>query len=165
MTPHMETISAKKLLGIHTTMSLLYNTTGRLWGSFMPRRKEITNRLNEDLISLQVYPPNYYQSFNPSIPFEKWAAVEVADFKSVPEGFETFTLPGGLYAVFDYKGPAGDPTIFQYIFSTWLPASSCELDDRPHFEVLGSKYSNTDPFSEEEIWIPVRPGTPLGVSV
>jgi len=30
------------------------------------------------------------------------------------------------------------------------------LDDRPHFEVLGDKYKNADPDSEEEIWIPIR---------
>jgi hypothetical protein len=30
------------------------------------------------------------------------------------------------------------------------------LDDRPHFEVLGSKYRNNDPESEEETWIPTK---------
>jgi len=30
------------------------------------------------------------------------------------------------------------------------------LDNRPHFEVLGEKYKNGDPESEEEIWIPVK---------
>lgn len=130
-----------------------------LWRRFMTRRKEISNGQSDSLISLQVYPPNYFNPFNPATLFEKWAAAEVADFNTVPEGFETFNLSGGLYAVFDYKGPAGDPAIFQFIFSTWLPASGYELDDRPHFEVLGPKYSNTDPSSEEEIWIPVRPRT------
>lgn len=27
------------------------------------------------------------------------------------------------------------------------------VDDRPHFEVLGGKYQNNSPNSEEEIWI------------
>jgi AraC family transcriptional regulator len=30
------------------------------------------------------------------------------------------------------------------------------LDDRPHFEILGDKYKNGDPDSEEEIWIPIK---------
>lgn len=32
-----------------------------------------------------------------------------------------------------------------------------EIDFRPHFEILGEKYKNNDPGSEEEVWIPVRP--------
>ena len=69
---------------------------------------------------------------------------------------ETFDLPGGLYAVFDYKGLSTDTAIFNYIFNSWLPASRFHLDDRPHFEILGDKYKNGLPDSEEEIWIPIR---------
>jgi AraC family transcriptional regulator len=66
-------------------------------------------------------------------------------------------LPSGLYAVFDYKGSSNDQSIFLYIFGSWLPNSGYNLDDRPHFEVLGNKYKNNDPTSEEEIWIPIKP--------
>ena len=69
---------------------------------------------------------------------------------------ETYSLAGGLYAVFDYKGSSTDPSIFQHIFGTWLPNSEYMLDDRPHFEVLGDKFKNNDPNSEEEIWIPIK---------
>jgi AraC family transcriptional regulator len=30
------------------------------------------------------------------------------------------------------------------------------LDNRPHFEILGEKYKQGSPDSEEEIWIPVK---------
>jgi AraC family transcriptional regulator len=69
---------------------------------------------------------------------------------------ETIILQRGLYAVFDYKGLNTDNSIFQYILGTWLPTSDYELDNRPHFEVLGDKYKNNDPTSEEEIWIPIK---------
>jgi len=69
---------------------------------------------------------------------------------------ETLVLPGGLYAVFEYKGLSTDNSIFQYILGTWLLNSDYDLDDRPHFEVLGDKYKNNDPTSEEEIWIPIK---------
>lgn len=82
--------------------------------------------------------------------------MEVRDYNEIPDGMEPFELPGGLYAVFDYKGSSSDPRIFQYIFSEWLPNSEYQLDNRPHFEVLGEKYKNNDPESKEEIWIPVR---------
>lgn len=139
-------------------MTLTVNKTGLLWKSFMPRRKEILHPRTKDLISLQVYHRSYFHDFNPAAEFEKWAAVEVSDFENVPDDMETLTVPGGLYAVFDYKGPSGDMRIFQYIFTRWLPSSGYMLDHRPHFEVLGKKYRNNDPSSEEEIWIPIQAG-------
>ena len=65
-------------------------------------------------------------------------------------------IAGGLYAMFEYKGSSKDNSIFQYIYTSWLPNSTYVLDDRPHFEVLGKKYKNNDPNSEEEIWIPIK---------
>jgi AraC family transcriptional regulator len=156
MKPRIETISAKKLIGKRLTMSLSENKTGELWQSFMQSRKEIRNGIGNTLYSIQVYDPLYFSSFNPITEFDKWAASEVADFYNIPDGMLDFTLPGGLYAVFLYKGLSRDPQIFQYIFGTWLPDSGYALDNRPHFEKLGEKYKNEDMDSEEEIWIPIK---------
>lgn len=156
MTPKIQHLTEKKLIGKNLTMSLVNNKTGELWQKFMPTRSEITNTVSTDLISMQVYEPKHFVDFKPTNEFVKWATVEVTDFDSVPADMETFTLPGGLYAVFAYKGSSSDPSIFQYIFGTWLPGSEYRLDNRPHFEVLGDKYKNNDPTSEEEIWIPVQ---------
>ena len=82
--------------------------------------------------------------------------MEVTVLDHLPAGMKSFLLEGGLYAVFDYKGSSADPSIFQNIFSQWIPSSPYRVDDRPHFEVLGAKYKNNDPESEEEIWIPIR---------
>lgn len=125
----------------------------------MPRRKEIKNNLTTELFSIQVYPHAFDFSFsNFHAAFEKWAAVEVAHFDSIPAEMESHILTGGLYAVFDYKGLSTDTSIFEYIFGTWLPGSKKYLlDDRPHFEILGDKYKNNDPNSAEEIRIPIKP--------
>ena len=154
--PRIENLETKKLIGQRMSMSLIQNKTGQLWGQFAPRIKAISNRTSSDKISMQVYPTNYYKNFSPTNEFEKWASVEVSNFDEVPEGMETFILDGGLYAVFDYKGSSADLSIFEYIFSVWIPNSKYMVDDRPHFEVLGPKYKNNDPNSEEEIWIPIR---------
>jgi AraC family transcriptional regulator len=156
MEPRIEILKEKKLIGKHIVMSLADNKTMELWKSFMPRRREVTNNLTSDFISMSVYKPTHFTDFKPTNEFEKWAAIEVPDFDSVPNDMETFILNGGLYAVFDYKGSSNDMGIFQYIFGTWLPNSNFLLDDRPHFEVLGDKYKNADPNSEEEIWIPIK---------
>lgn len=155
MQPALKTIPAKKLIGMKLTMSFADNKTGLLWHGFMPKRREIKNNLTADLISLQIYPAGF--DFGPNTQFEKWAAVEVSDFINIPDPMETFLLPGGLYSVFQYKGSSTDTRIFQYIFGEWLPNSAYQLDNRPHFEVLGEKYKNASPDSEEEIWIPVKP--------
>jgi AraC family transcriptional regulator len=157
MYPSIENLPAKHLLGINLSMSLADNKTAQLWSSFMRRKQEIQNIIGTELYSLQIYPANYFHPFQPETEFVKWAAVELADTTSIPEGMEALNLPGGLYAVFQYKGlPSAAAPFFQYIFSTWLPSSDYELDNRPHFEVLGEKYQNNSPDSEEEIWIPVN---------
>jgi AraC family transcriptional regulator len=157
MTPRIETISEKKLIGISKIMSLRDNKTGELWREFMLRRNEIKYPINSDLISMQVFEKDHFKHFDPNNKFEKWAALEVSEFGDDPEGMKTFLLKEGLYAVFEYKGLSTDNTIFNYIFGEWLPNSQFELDMRPHFEVLGEKYKNNDPNSEEEIWIPIKP--------
>jgi AraC family transcriptional regulator len=156
MTPRIEIVNEKKLIGKRLRMSFAEYKVGELWKSFMSRRKEITNNLTNDLVSMAIYNPTHYTDFNLTNEFEKWATVEVADFDNVPTEMETFVLPSGLYAVFDYKGLNTDNSIFQYIFGIWLPNSDYILDNRPHFEVLGDKYKNNDPTSEEEIWIPIK---------
>jgi AraC family transcriptional regulator len=156
MTPRIEILSEKKLIGKRLQMSLANNKTKELWQSFMPRRKEIQNSIGTDLYSMQVYDPFYFNTFDPNNLFEKWATIEVTNFDTIPDEMETFTLPSGLYAVFFYKGSNTDTQIFQYIFGTWLPNSEYVLDNRPHFEILGEKYKNSNPNSEEEIWIPIK---------
>jgi AraC family transcriptional regulator len=157
MQPRIEHIDSKKLAGRKLRMSLSDNQTARLWQSFMPLRKHMNGVIGTDLYSLQVFPPNYFENFSPDTTFEKWALAEIADFNDVHNDTEAFLLSPGMYAVFSYKGPAsGGAEVFQYILQTWLPASDYLLDNRPHFEILGEKYKNDAPDSEEEIWIPVK---------
>ncbi len=158
MIPTIQTLEEKKLIGQQLTMSFANNKTFELWNSFMPRRKDIQNSIGSDLYSMQIYAPLFFENFDPTKEFEKWATIEVTDFNAIPEGMKSFTLPAGLYAVFLYKGDTSKATeTFQYIFGIWLPSSEYSLDNRPHFEILGEKYKHNDPNSEEEIWIPIKP--------
>lgn len=153
--PRFVTTAERKLLGKKMKISLSGNKTTEIWRGFMPQRKLIKNNVNNELISMQVF----NGAMNPgdlNQQFEKWACVEVEDFEGVPDEMHTFILAPGLYAVFNYKGLSSDSSIFKYIFGTWLPGSGYELDNRPHFEILGEKYKNNDPESEEEIWLPVK---------
>jgi AraC family transcriptional regulator len=157
MSPIIELINEKKLVGKRMTMSYADYKVGELWANFMPRRKEITNKLTNDLISLVLYSSTHFVDFKATNEFERWATVEVASFDNVPDVMETFILSSGLYAVFHYTGSStGISSFYQNIFNVWLPNSGYNLDNRAHFEVLGEKYKNNDPSSEEEIWIPIK---------
>lgn len=157
MTPRIEFASEKKLVGKRLTMSFADYRIGELWRAFMPRRKEINKTVSNDLISLVIYSPTHFAYFKPTNEFERWATVEVENFDSVPDELETYILPSGLFAVFHYRGLSTDSAAFyQYIYLDWLPNSEYVLDDRAHVEILGEKYKNNDPLSEEDVWIPIK---------
>jgi len=139
-------------------MSLANNKTHQLWRSFMLDRQAIKKTVGTDLFSAQVYDEVlYFKNFNPNVEFTKWAAIEVENQEEIPNNFKAFTIESGLYAVFLHKGTVAEfPKTFQYIFNNWLPQSGYKLDDRPHFELLGKKYKNNSPDSEEEVWIPIK---------
>jgi AraC family transcriptional regulator len=145
-------------VGRRLTMSFASNKTKELWQKFMPRRAEVRNRVGEDLYSVEIYnDPSFFIHFNPERQFEKWATVPVKNFDAVPDEMETLIIPEGLYAIFLYQGKASEAKPFyEYIFHTWIPNSEFSLDNRPHFAVMGKKYKNEDPSSEEELWIPVK---------
>ena len=157
MEPRIETLGEKKFVGKRLIMTFSKNKTFELWNSFMPRRKEITNQIGTELYSIEKYVPIFFDKFNPDLEFEKWAAVEVSDLKDIPSEMETLISPEGQYAVFVHKGSASEgPKTYQYIFGTWIPNSNYIVDYRPHFAIMGNKYKNDDPNSEEELWIPIK---------
>lgn len=157
MQPLIKTLNEKKLAGHFIEMSFIENKTFQLWNGFMPKRKEIKNTIDDNLYSLEVYRENYFDNFNPSNSFQKWAAVEVSSFENLPSEIKTLVVPSGLYAVFLHLGPATDAhKTYNYIFAEWLPNSAYMVDERPHFAIMDEKYKKDDPSSEEEIWIPIK---------
>ena len=153
--PSILSIKSKLLVGLSMEMSFLKDKTKLLWESFLQKQRSIHPKVSTDYYSLQIYPKGFLDSIQLHVPFLKWALIEVSTFDKIPSELQTFVLDGGLYAVFDHKGTSTD--IFDYIYSKWIPTSIYHLDDRPHFEVLGEKYKQGDPHSEEQIWIPIKP--------
>ncbi len=160
MNPQIKQVSNTLVAGLRKPMSLTNDTTFLLWSSFMPRRREITQNVNSSLISMTVYDSNFnINQFTPNTQFDKWACVEITTTENLPNEFETYTIPAGTYAVFVFKGlPQMAPQFFQKIFMEWLPNLGYKLAEGPHFAVMGEKYKNNDPESEEEIFIPITAG-------
>lgn len=140
------------------TTSSANDSTPAMWRQFMPRRKEIINTLSDELISMQVFDASIpFSDFDANTQFTNWAAVEVNDFNGVPQAMETHTIQGGKYAVYMHKGDFKHYfETRQYIMGTWLPKNGYQLDDREYFEILGERYKNGHPESEEEVWIPIK---------
>lgn len=155
MNPQIKTFPKTQFIGHNLSFSYADYRAFELWSHFMPRRNEIQFAVGTDLYNIQVNPENF--DFNPQTPYVKWAARPVSSFDFIPEGMLTLEVPEGLYAVFHYKGDQSNAaSFFNQIYSVWLPNSDYKLDDRPQFEILGEKYKNNDPNSEEEIWIPIQ---------
>lgn len=154
----LRTLTPTLLMGHCLPMTLAQNRTAELWSGFMPQRHTIAPTLGPELYSVQVY--DTLPQPGPGMltqPFVKWATLAVPAEAPLPEGMQQLQLPGGLYAVFQYRGlPSQAGPFFQAIFTQWLPASGYALDHRPHFERLDHRYSNNDPASEEEVWIPIK---------
>ena len=155
MKPTIKIFPETKFIGKNLSFSYTDYRAFELWSSFMPRRNEIQNALGKDLFNIQINPENF--DFDPQTEFVKWAMVPVSDFDFLPEGMQSLIVEEGLYAVFNHIGDASKAReTFGYIFGFWLPNSEYELDNRPQFEILGEKYKNNAPDSEEEIWIPIK---------
>jgi AraC family transcriptional regulator len=151
----IKTFPATQFIGQNLSFSFANYRAFELWSGFMPRRKEIQNTIGSNLYNIQINPNGF--SFGLNETFIKWAAVSVTNFDFIPNGMEPLEIPMGLYAVFNYKGDQRNvATFFNAIYTMWLPASGYELGTHPQFEILGEKYKNNDPNSEEEIWIPIK---------
>ncbi|OMP31410.1 GyrI-like domain-containing protein [Mangrovimonas sp. DI 80] len=147
-----------KLVGMRTKVSFetMGPETARLGRELMPRLAEISSRIGDYMLSVQVYESFNFKILSPQTQFEKWIGVEVDNFDNVPEGLESLAIKGGKYFVFDYKGSiANYPPVWTSVFEKWLPQLGYDVDDRPHFEKLPASYNPRQEVNEEEIWIPI----------
>jgi AraC family transcriptional regulator len=152
MSPKIIQLSQRKAIGMQSSMHHgEFGNIVELWKRFMPNRMAIKNTLNNEFIALQEY--DDFNNFEAV--FDIWACVEVSSIDGVPEGMEAFTIPEGDYAVFLQKGMDASAT-YQRIMTEWLPSSGYVIDNRPHFQVMGEKYKNGSPDSEEDFYVPVK---------
>mgnify|MGYP000026461738 CR=1 FL=1 len=150
--PEMYIVGMKANLSFET----ISEGTGKLARQFMPRLKEVKNRVDNNTLSLQNHDNFDYKVLPPTKTFEKWIGVEVTNLNDVPDGMETLTIKPGNYLVIDFKGSIQEfIKNWHYLHSQWLPNSEYELDNRPHFEKLSPSYSPMNAVNEEEIWVPV----------
>ena len=157
LSPHIETINKKYLMGLSCEMSLIENKTEALFSSFMPIRKQFVNKVNAPIYEVLLYDDAYFSNFNPNNTFTKWATIAMSYCNSKPESFIPLEIPSGLYAVFTFNGLVEQ--FYKYmeqIFTIWLPDSIYNLDRRPHFNILNDAFKKGDTHTEEVIYIPIQ---------
>ena len=158
MTPNITTLPKIHLIGQNIITSFANDETVELWRSFMSRKKEVRHQKDDNLYSVEIYPnSSFFDAFDPTKTFEKWAAISVSKIEEIPKDMEALTIPEGLYAVFHYKGkPSEAMDTFQYMYGEWLPNSAYEMDGRPFFALMGEAYKGEHPDSEESFWLPIK---------
>jgi AraC family transcriptional regulator len=150
-------LKSRLFLGKRLTMSITNDKTFELWHSFMPGLKDVKGRSGLELYSIIHYPEIYFGRFNPSLEFEKWAAVEVFTEDFCPNGYEFLSCPGGMYAQFKHIGSMEKfKASMVEIYSKIIPNSPYSLDNRPHITIMGERYNPQSEFSEEEILVPIK---------
>ena len=95
--------------------------------------------------------------FKKDTPFQYMAAKILKKGVRSPEGFEKFTIPGGLYAVFTHEGSIDNLSeLYDYIYNVWFSASVFNKRKGYEFEWYDSRYKYNDPQTKIDIHIPVE---------
>ncbi len=71
MEPRIKILNERKLVGMFASMSLAENKTFKLFSAFMPRRKEILDSINNDVLGEK------YQRKNPGAEQEIWIPIKL----------------------------------------------------------------------------------------
>ncbi len=159
MEPRIVEVAERKLVGMKTETCLMDNQIPKLWQTFMPQRFSIRNSLLTGFFAVHERDMSVsFESFTPATRYTSWASIEVSAFEQIPEGMETRSLAGGLYAIFIHKGPAQNfKATMDFIHGQWLPNSAYEIDERDQFEIMAEDYLGPQhPEAEEEVWVPIR---------
>ncbi|MBO3700626.1 GyrI-like domain-containing protein [Roseivirga sp. E12] len=149
---------ARNLVGLHCKTSMVQNNIPMLWTVFRRRQHEIKNTINNGRFGVSDYKNLKVSQFTPSAMIGKWATVEVSSQEEIPEEMVVYNLSGGLYARFMHKGGKKNVQMsFEYIYSTWLPNTKYEIDNRDHFEHYPKVYLGPEnPESELFIFLPIK---------
>ena len=90
--------------------------------------------------------------------FDYWIADLYKPWEDIPEGCDTYQIPGSLWAQFICKGALPDSlqSVNTRIWTEWLPAlQGYELAGKYNLEVYGSPSENPDDYISY-IWIPLK---------
>lgn len=158
--PIIKEISPIKVVGMRKRITLENNQLPQLWDDFMERALEIKGTMeNVRCFGICEYEESTkYEGFNEQTLHSQVIAMEVEDFRNIPDGMIKKVIDGGKYAVFTHKGRIDlIKETYNYIFGTWVPYSKLELDFKDDFEHYDERYKGRQHDSSEvDIYIPIK---------
>ncbi|MCB9027101.1 MAG: effector binding domain-containing protein [Bdellovibrionaceae bacterium] len=127
---------------------------GDLWDKFIPRMKEVKNRIDGETSFGVCYAT---KEMTKKDELSYMAALPVSIVEDVPEGMTAREVIGGEYVVVIHKGSIekiGDTIDFAY--GTWLPRSGYDPDDRADLELYDARFKAEADDSEFDFLIPIK---------
>lgn len=130
----------------------------RLWGQMHRAKKNIPNRTHPDyLVALNQYGEHFaMEGSQPA--FDYYAAVEVSSPEPVLPKMKAVTLPASKYVVFTLRGKPQDSLepVIDYIYKTWFPESTCQLNDKARYDLVrSSEIADEKGQADIEVWVPI----------
>lgn len=149
-----------KIIGVKGKTSLKNNMIPKLWETFRKRRDEIKNVVSPGK-SYGVCPMEVnfnLHDFTVDMEYAEIAGLEVGNFADVPPGMVTHIIKPGCYAVFKHIGKISELRFtYDYIWGTWVPNTSYQLDMRDDFELYGDDFYGLDSDqSVVRIYLPLK---------
>ena len=96
-------------------------------------------------------------SMSAEVPMDYFAGAIVDSGTSVPEGFESYEIPGGDYLAIKHIGPISElAATYQRAYMQELGASGREMRPAPHLEIYNSQLDPMSADYEMIIGIPVN---------
>ena len=146
--------AAFKVVGMKVETRMSENKIPGLWAQFLERIHEVKQRSNvHDTYGISEYSDNYVDEWS-----NYWACVPVNCIEEIPEGMVAKTVSAARYVVVTHKGKLQTMSnAFDYIYTTWLPKSGYELDEKDSFELYSERFLGGDnEESEIDLYIAIK---------
>lgn len=158
--PEIKVITRKKIVGIKGDTSIKQVRIPEIWELFLSRVNEIPNKKNNcPYFSIcEVNSGFDMNKFSETTEYSELIGVEVENFDNIPKNMVKRIIAEGKYAVFTHKGCTNKLALtYDYIWGTWIPCSSMEVDSRDDFEIHDERFLGADNDETQiDIYIPIK---------
>jgi AraC family transcriptional regulator len=160
--PRIETKAPIRLVGLQTTFisGLSPDTNapeviGPLWGGLNARMAEIQRSDEKTCYGYSCYGAPAERTRDDELLY--LAGAPVAADAPVPEGLVSVETAGGLYAVFEHRGPIWNlGATIKAIYAEWLPNSGYQGSDKGDVELYDERWSADGEDSILEYWVGIE---------
>lgn len=125
----------------------------KLWNEFLPRLKEITNRVNDTIgYGYETYNKKMFETGE----FTYVAGVEVENLDHIPSEMVGYEIPSNTYAVFTMEAIIENlPKTIGKIYSEYLPQNNLKPIDNYDFEYYTEEFEPNQKDAKLYFYVPI----------